>query len=251
MKTDPRGFPGIFAGDFLDFVKVTGQNLTEMIETSHNQVGVHETIVVCRSNKLANRYNQGIRNTVLKYEEELRMNDLVMVVKNNYHWLRNLQEVDFIANGDILEVLRVRGSRDLYDLRFRDVLVRFTDYRELEFEAKLMLDTLTMDSPAMDKERTRVFFAAVSEDYYTVKGKKHKSEAIREDPFFNALQIKFAYAVTCHKAQGGQWKHVYIDQGYLTEENLDKEYYRWLYTAITRATEKVFLVNFRPEFYKE
>jgi exodeoxyribonuclease-5 len=251
LKTDPKGFPGIVADGFPDFVKVTGQNLTELIETSHNEVGISETIVVCRSNKLANRYNLGIRNTVLRYEEELRINDLVMVVKNNYHWLRNSPEVDFIANGDILEVLRVRGSRDLYDLRFRDVMVRFTDYRELEFEAKIMLDTLTVDTPALDKERTRVFFAAVSEDYHTLKGKKHKADAIREDPYFNALQVKFAYAVTCHKAQGGQWKHVYIDQGWLAEENLNQEYYRWLYTAITRATEKVFLVNFRPEFYQK
>ncbi|MFO7616597.1 MAG: ATP-binding domain-containing protein, partial [Bacteroidales bacterium] len=230
-------------------VRVSGQDLPGMIEQSHQQAGLEETIVVCRSNKLANRYNLGIRNMVLQYEEEIRMNDLVMVVKNNYHWLRDSPEVDFIANGDILEILRITGSRELYDLRFRDALVRFTDYRNLEFNAKLMLDTIYLDTPALDKERLREFFAAVSEDYYTVKGKKHKSDAIREDPFFNALQVKFAYAVTCHKAQGGQWKHVYIDQGFIQPESADREYLRWLYTAMTRATEKLFLVNFRPEFF--
>ena len=179
------------------------------------------------------------------------MGDLIMVVKNNYHWLKESEEVDFIANGDILEVNRVKGAKELYGFDFRDVSVRFTDYRIMDFEAKVMLDTLYTDGPALDKDRTRNFFSAVAEDYQYMKGKKHKSDAIREDPFFNALQIKFAYAITCHKAQGGQWKHVYIDQGWQSEENLDREYYRWLYTAITRATEKVFLVNFKSEYFND
>jgi exodeoxyribonuclease-5 len=212
-------------------------------------VGQEETIVLCWSNKLANRYNKGIRSTILQYDEDIRMGDLVMVVKNNYHWLKDSKEVDFIANGDILEINRVKGSRELYGFDFRDLEVRFTDYRVLEFEAKALLDTLYTDTPGMDKDRTRKFFADVSEDYQHMKGKKHKTDAIREDPFYNALQLKFAYAITCHKAQGGQWKHVYIDQGWQTEENLNREYFRWLYTAITRATEKVFLVNFKPEFF--
>jgi exodeoxyribonuclease-5 len=248
IKPDVHGFPGLMAEKFPDFISVTGENLTDMLETSYSRVGQEETIVLCRSNKLANRYNKGIRSTILQYDEDIRMGDLVMVVKNNYHWLKDSKEVDFIANGDILEINRVKGSRELYGFDFRDLEVRFTDYRVLEFEAKALLDTLYTDTPGMDKDRTRKFFADVSEDYQHMKGKKHKTDAIREDPFYNALQLKFAYAITCHKAQGGQWKHVYIDQGWQTEENLNREYFRWLYTAITRATEKVFLVNFKPEF---
>ena len=245
---DVHGFPGLIADKFPDFISVTGENLIDMLESSYNRVGQDETIVLCRSNKLANRYNKGIRSTILQYDEDIRMGDLIMVVKNNYHWLKDSDEVDFIANGDIVEVTRVKGSKELYGFDFRDLSVRFTDYRVMEFDAKAMLDTLTAEGPALEKDRTRSFFSAVSEDYQHMKGKKHKTDAIREDPFFNALQIKFAYAITCHKAQGGQWKHVYIDQGWQTEENLDREYYRWLYTAITRATEKVFLVNFKTEF---
>ncbi len=249
IKPDVHGFPGLMAEKFPDFISVTGENLTDMLETSYSRVGQEETIVLCWSNKLANRYNKVIRSTILQYDEDIRMGDLVMVVKNNYHWLKDSKEVDFIANGDILEINRVKGSRELYGFDFRDLEVRFTDYRVLEFEAKALLDTLYTDTPGMDKDRTRKFFADVSEDYQHMKGKKHKTDAIREDPFYNALQLKFAYAITCHKAQGGQWKHVYIDQGWQIEENLNREYFRWLYTAITRATEKVFLVNFKPEFF--
>jgi len=251
IKPDVKGYPGLIAGNFPDVIRVGGENLIDMLESSYNTVGQEETIVLCRSNKLANRYNKGIRSAILQYEEDIRMGDLVMVVKNNYHWLKESEEIDFIANGDILEVTRVKGSKELYGFDFRDLMVRFTDYRIMEFDSKVMLDTLYSDGPALDKDRTRNFFAAVSEDYQYMKGKKHKSDAIREDPFFNALQIKFAYAITCHKAQGGQWKHVFIDQGWQTEENLDREYYRWLYTAITRATEKVFLVNFKDEFMSD
>lgn len=248
IKPDVHGFPGLTSDRFDDFVSVTGETLTDSLESSYSSVGQEETIVLCRSNKLANRYNKGIRSSILQYDEDIRMGDLVMVVRNNYHWLKDSPEVDFIANGDILEILRVRGTRELYGFDFRDMQVRFTDYRVMEFEAKAMLDTLYSDGPGLEKDRTRKFYVDVSEDYQHMKGKKHKNDAIREDPFYNALQLKFAYAITCHKAQGGQWKHVYIDQGWQTEENLDREYYRWLYTAITRATEKVFLVNFKPEF---
>ena len=249
IKPDVHGFPGLTSDKFDDFVSVTGETLTDSLESSYSSVGQEETIVLCRSNKLANRYNKGIRSTILQYDEDIRMGDLVMVVRNNYHWLKDSPEVDFIANGDILEIQRVRGTRELYGFDFRDLQVRFTDYRVMEFEAKAMLDTLYSDGPGLEKDRTRKFYADVSEDYQQMKGKKHKNDAIREDPFYNALQLKFAHAITCHKAQGGQWKHVYIDQGWQTEENLDREYYRWLYTAITRATEKVFLVNFKPEFF--
>jgi len=240
-----KGFPGLTTGSFNDFTLIHGDTLMEELERSYSSVGIDETMVVCRSNKLANRYNKGIRDLILKYDEEIRYGDLVMVVKNNYYWLKDSPEIDFIANGDILQVMRNRGEKELYDLKFRDLMLRFTDFRTIEFDAKVLMDTIFADTPALDRERMRNFFAAVAEDYQYMKGKKHKTDAIREDPYFNALQIKFAYAVTCHKAQGGQWKHVYIDQGFITEEKTDREYYRWLYTAITRATEKVFLVNFR------
>ena len=244
-----HGYPGLSTGGFTDFVKVSGESLLESLESSYQSVGREETIVLSRSNKLANRYNAGIRNMILSYDEDIRMGDLLMVVRNNYHWLRESPEVDFIANGDILEVTRVKGSKELYGLNFRDLQLKFTDYRLMEFECKAMLDTLFAEGPALDKEQSRKLFSDVSEDYQHMKGKKHKTDAIREDPYYNALQIKFAYAITCHKAQGGQWKHVYIDQGWQPEDRLDREYYRWLYTAITRATEKVFLVNFKNEFF--
>jgi len=251
LAGNPEKFeiPKLDTDGFQDIAAIGGDTLLEELERSYSTAGQEETIVVCRSNKLANRYNKGIRDMILKYDEEMRLGDLLMVVKNNYFWLKDSPEVDFIANGDILEVVRARGSKELYDLNFRDLTLRFTDYREMEFEAKVVMDTLFLDSPAMDRDRMRNFFAAVSLDYQHMKGKKHKTDAIREDPFFNALQIKFAYAVTCHKAQGGQWKHVFIDQGFVNSENIDREYYRWLYTAVTRATEKVFLVNFKPEFF--
>jgi len=249
QKEDKGGFPELESGKYTDFIPIRGDVLMEELERSYGTVGIQETMVVCRSNKLANRYNKGIRDMILRYEEDIRYGDLLMVVKNNYHWLKDAPEIDFIANGDILEVVRTRGEKELYDLNFRDLMLRFTDVRDIEFEAKVIMDTIFAESPALDRDRMRNFFSAVSEDYQYMKGKKHKSDAIREDPYFNALQIKFAYAVTCHKAQGGQWKHVYIDQGFISEDRIDREYLRWLYTAITRATEKVFLVNFRQEFF--
>ena len=172
-----------------------------------------------------------------------------MVVKNNYFWIDESEELDFIANGDIAVVNRINGYKELYGLRFADVNLKLADYKELDFDAKIMMDSLSVESASMDRNRMKEFFFSVMEDYQHVKGKKHRTDAIREDPFFNALQVKFAYAVTCHKAQGGQWKHVYIDQGYITEERMDREYYRWLYTAFTRATEKLFLINFKDEFF--
>jgi len=208
-----------------------------------------ETMIVCRSNKQANNYNQGIRNRILWREEELSNGDQLMIVKNNYYCLKDEEEIDFIANGDIVEIQRVLEYKELYDLRFARVEVCLQDYRDLEFTTWLLLDTLTADGPALDRDSMRDFFFKVMQDYQHVKGKKHRTDAVREDQFFNALQVKYAYAVTCHKAQGGQWNHIYIDQGYITEEKLNLDYYRWLYTAITRATEKVYLVNFRDEFF--
>ena len=250
LEKNDLGYPKLMEGSETDVVRLSGENLIDSLERSYDNPGMDDTIVVCRSNKQANRYNQGIRNNILWKEEELTIGDQLMIVKNNYFWLRDEEEVDFIANGDIAIVNRILGYQDLYGLRFADVNLRLVDYRDLDFDAKIILDSLMVESAALDRDVMREFFFQVMADYQHVKGKKHRTDAVREDPFFNALQVKFAYAVTCHKAQGGQWKHVYVDQGYVSEERLDRDYYRWLYTAITRATEKLFLVNFKDEFFE-
>lgn len=241
-------YPPLEAGGD-DFKRVSGNDLLEQIQSSYDRVGMDDTIIVCRSNRQANRYNEGIRARILWKEEELTIGEQLMIVKNNYYWLKEEQEIDFIANGDIAEIVRIHQYKNLYDLRFARVTLRLTDYRDLEFECWILLDTLSSETASMDRESMREFFFKVMEDYQHVKGKKHRMEAIREDPFFNALQVKYAYALTCHKAQGGQWSHVYVDQGFMDESRLDREYYRWLYTAITRASKQLYLVNFKEEFF--
>ena len=232
-----------------DFIRISGSDLLEQIQSSYDHTGMDNTIVVCRSNRQANRYNQGIRARILWREEELTVGEQLMVVKNNYHWLRDEEEIDFIANGDIAEVVRIHRYKELYDLRFARVTLRLTDYRNFEFECWILLDTLSSESASMSRESMRQFYFKVRADYQHMKGKKHRMEAVREDPFFNAIQVKYAYALTCHKAQGGQWQDVYIDQGFMAEDRFDREYYRWLYTAITRASRQIYLVNFKDEFF--
>jgi exodeoxyribonuclease-5 len=248
LDNNDYDYPGLSENE-QDVVRLSGENLIESIEKSYDNPGIEDTIIVCRSNKQANRYNQGIRNSILWKEEELAVGDQLMIVRNNYYWLKDEEEVDFIANGDIAIVNRIHGYKELYGLRFADVNLRLVDYKNLYFDDKIVLDSLMVESAALDRDAMREFFLKVMDDYQHVKGKKNRTDAVREDPYFNALQVKFAYAVTCHKAQGGQWKHVYIDQGYINEDRMDREYYRWLYTAFTRATEKLFLVNFREEFF--
>ena len=250
LEMNDLGFPRLKENNGADVIRLSGENLVESLERSYDKPGMDETIVVCRSNKQANRYNQGIRNSILWKEEELTVGDQLMIVKNNYFWLKDEEEVDFIANGDIAVINKIYGYQELYGLRFADINLRLADYQNLDFDAKIILDSLVVESAALDRDAMREFFFQVMADYQHVKGKKHRTDAVREDSFFNALQVKFAYAVTCHKAQGGQWKHVYVDQGYITEERIDRDYYRWLYTAITRATEKLYLVNFKEEFFE-
>ncbi len=244
-------YPGLICQEFQDFSRLPGAELLDQLQSSYDQVGLDETMVVCRSNKQANRYNQGIRNRILWREEELTTGEQLMVVKNNYYWLRDVEEVDFIANGDTVEINRIIAYKNLYDLRFAQVELQLKEYDSMDFTAWILLDTLTVEAPAINRESMREFFFKVMEDYQHVKGKKHRMEAVREDPFFNALQVKYAYAVTCHKAQGGQWKHIYIDQGYLPDDRINLDYYRWLYTAITRTTDQAFLVNFKDEFFAD
>ncbi len=233
--------------EYADIISLSGAELIECITESYDRVGVENTLIVCRSNKRANRYNQGIRNQILWREEELCPGDLLMVVKNNYFWLKDFPQADFIANGDVVEIVRVANYIDLYDLRFAECTVKLVDY-DLELDTILLLNSLHSDSASLGQEESKQFFYSVLEDYADLTPRKRQYDAVKENKYFNALQIKYANAITCHKAQGGQWKEVYIDAGYLTEDNLDIEYLRWLYTAITRATEKIYLVGFKDEY---
>lgn len=228
---------------------IDGRDLTEWIEKSYDIYGMEEVMVLCRSNKRANQYNEGIRKQVLYREEEVTKGDLLMVVKNNYTWLKDQPEIDFIANGDILRVVKVNKNVERYGFRFAFAHLTMIDY-EIEFDAWIILDTLNIDSAAMGKEAFYKLYNSVLEDYSDLTPRNKQYRAVKEDPFFNALQVKFAYAVTCHKAQGGQWKSVFIDQGYVNSEKIDLEYLRWLYTAITRATEELYLVNFPENMVK-
>ena len=239
--------PPIRVEGFPDVKVVNGNELIETIGECYDKVGMDETIVVCRSNKRANIYNKGIRNTILYREEELESGDWLMVAKNNYFWAEQCKEMDFIANGDIAEVRRVRREREMYGFRFADVTLRFPDYDEMELDVTVLLDTLHTDSPALPKEMNDKFFYSVLEDYVDITTKRERMKKMKADPYYNALQVKYAYAVTCHKAQGGQWKRVFLDQGYMTEDMLSPDYFRWLYTAFTRATETLYLVNWPKE----
>ena len=239
--------PPIRVEGFPDIKVVPGNELIETINDCYEQVSMDETIVVCRSNKRANIYNKGIRNTILYREEELESGDLLMVAKNNYFWTEGCKEIDFIANGDIAEVRRVRREREMYGFRFADVTLRFSDYNDMELEATVLLDTLHTESPALPKEMNDKLFYAVLEDYADITIKRERMKKMKSDPYYNALQVKYAYAVTCHKAQGGQWKRVFLDQGYMTEDMLSPDYFRWLYTAFTRVTETLYLVNWPKE----
>ena len=235
---------------FSDVCRLPGDELVESLTTAYSHWGADDCMIICRSNKRANIYNQGIRNMILYREEELSTGDRIMVVKNNYYWIERLvreqhqaQPLSFIANGDIAVVRRVRRTRELYGFRFADVLLSFPDYDDYELETTVLLDTLHSESPSLTREESNRLFEAVMEDYADISQKKERYKQLREDPHFNALQIKYAYAVTCHKAQGGQWSAIYLDQGYLPPDTSATDYYRWLYTAFTRATEQVYLVN--------
>lgn len=239
--------PRIKADGFPDIRIISGGELIDTINECYDKAGMDETMIICRSNKRANLYNKGIRNTILYREDELNTGDLLMVAKNNYYWGADCKEMDFIANGDIAVVRRVRRTHEMYGFRFADVTLCFPDYNDLELDVKILLDTLHSDSPALTREESDRLFQAVQEDYGDITVKRERMKKIKEDTWYNALQVKYAYAVTCHKAQGGQWQRVFVDQGYMTEEMLTPDYYRWLYTAFTRATEVLYLVNWPEE----
>ena len=239
-------FPHFDTEGFTDIRYLNGMDLIDEIQRAYNGVGVEDTIVVTRSNKRANMYNNGIRNRVLMKEDELTNGDLLMVTKNNYFWNKPYKEIDFIANGDILEVVRVKKSRTMYGSRFVDLTLRSLDY-DWEIDAFVWLDLLQSDSPAHANQLHQELFQVIAEDYPEITQRRMLVKKIYENEYFNALQVKFAYAVTCHKAQGGQWKKVFIDPGQVSDEQVNSDFYRWMYTALTRASENVFLVNFPTE----
>ena len=239
--------PKIRLEGFADISIVSGDELIESIASSYATVGTDETMVITRSNKRANIFNQGIRNTILGCEDELTTGDLVMVVKNKYLEKDRSTDLSFIANGDHAVVRRVRNIRELYGFRFADVSLEFPDYNKTELDTVVVLDTLVAEAPALTQEQNTKLFQSVMEDYTDIPRKADRMKQLREDQYFNAMQIKFGYAVTCHKAQGGQWAHIYLDQGYMTDEMLTTDYIHWLYTAFTRATGHLYLVNWNKE----
>jgi hypothetical protein len=207
-------------------------------------------VVICRSNKRANMFNREIRNRVLFQENEISSGDFLMVVRNNYFWLDPQSAPGFIANGDIIQVQQIRNTEELYGLRFADVTVKMVDYPdEPAFDVKILLDVLMAEAPALPEEARKKLFSSVIEEYNDIPERSIRFEKVRTNPYYNALQVKFAYALTCHKTQGGQWQHVFIDQGYLKEDMIDQEYLRWLYTALTRATNRVYLLGFQDKFF--
>jgi exodeoxyribonuclease-5 len=227
-----------------------GMDIQDALEDAYSQSGVEGTVVICRSNKRANLYNQQIRARIRGQEDELSTGDFLMVVRNNYFWLPEGSKAGFIANGDMVEVMRIYEINELYDCRFARISVRLVDYPDEEnLECIVLLDVLTSESPAMTYEQYKKFYDEVAKDYTDIPKRAQRNKEIKLNPYFNALQVKFAYAITCHKSQGGQWENVFVEQGYFTSDMLSKEYFRWLYTALTRTTKKLHLINFKKEFF--
>lgn len=235
---------------FTDIFKMTSEKLEDGLRYAYSKYGTENTCIITRSNKAAVQYNGYIRRTIHFYEDEISSGDLLMIVKNNYTYMAESEKVNFLANGDMVEVMKIRNFEERYGLRFATLELRLLDYpEEPYFEGKVILDTLYSSGPSLSRDQNRSLYDQVSEDYADLANKTERMEFIRKDPYLTALQVKFAYALTCHKAQGGQWQAVFIDQGYLVEDQVDKEFVRWLYTAVTRATEELYLVNFSPSFF--
>ena len=240
-------FPSIITNN--EVIRInTGEDLQDALESAYSNNGINNTSVICRSNKRANLYNQQIRAKIRWQENEISSGDMLMVVRNNYFWLDESSKAGFIANGDIIMVTKINETIERYGFRFARASVEMVDYpKEKNLDLLLLLDTLTSESPTISYDQYQKLYKEISEDY---KGQKEINKKIKEDEFFNALQIKFAYAITCHKSQGGQWENIFVDMGYFTDEMLDKAYLRWLYTAITRATKKLYLINFNNNFFE-
>ena len=235
-----------------DIESVSGGEFLEKLQDCYDKYGRDQTIVITRSNKRANHYNEGIRRNILFAEEEIESGDMLMVVKNNYHYTERIEDcpMSFIANGDIARLKRIRRFEELYGFRYTSAVLEFDDYDSTEIECKVLLDTLSSESPSLTYEQSQKLFYEIEKDYTDIKSKIKRFKEIRENPYYNALQVKFSYAVTCHKAQGGQWSAVFIDRFLFGDEPMTKDMLRWLYTALTRATERVFLVNFDEKFFE-
>ena len=233
-----------------DVTRITGEDLEDLLHTAFSSAEHAETVVVCRSNKRANMFNREIRNRILFMENEISSGDFLMVVKNNYFWLEPQSGPGFIANGDIIEVLRIKQTEEIYGFRFADVTIRLVDYPgEPTLDVKILLDVLMAETPALPDEAQKRLFGTVLDEFNDIPQRALRMEKVRTNPYYNALQVKFSYALTCHKTQGGQWQNVFIDQGYLKEDMIDYEYLRWLYTALTRASRKVYLLGFQEKFF--
>lgn len=242
--------PKFLTQGFKDIFSIRGLRLIEGLEYAYRTYNIEKTLVVCRSNKSANMYNNQIRSRLLYRDEAITGGDHIMVVKNNYFWLPENTETSFIANGDMAKVLRVRREEERYGFKFIEVSLELLDYPDLgNITCKAILDTLQVDAPSLTNAQQQQLFDGLNEDYAHIINKRERMQAIKDDPYYNALQIKFAYAVTCHKAQGGQWDAVFVDQGFLTEDMIDLDFLRWLYTAATRAKKQLFLVNFSQRFF--
>ena len=241
-----------FDMQFPDFEAIGGLDIMEKLQDAYDKYGSDETIIVTRSNKRANRYNEGVRRYNLSAEEAIESGDRLMVVKNNYHYTERIENcpMSFIANGDIALLKRIRRFEEFYGFRFADAVLSFADYNDTEIECKILLDTINSESPSLTRDESRRLFDEVEQDYLDIRSKIKRYKEIRENPHYNAVQVKFAYAVTCHKAQGGQWRAVFIDRCLFGDEPMSKDMLRWLYTAITRATDKVYLVNFDDRFFE-
>jgi exodeoxyribonuclease-5 len=234
-----------------DVIRIdNGTELEELLNHTYSGRDFEKGIVVCRSNKRANLFNQQVRNRILQFENEIEGGDFLMVVRNNYYWLDEKSQAGFIANGDLIRLVRILKVEEMYGFRFADVEIELLDYpEEKEIEVKILLNTLGSDGPGLTESDSQQLFEKVEEDYIDIPERRKRMGKMKKNRWLNALHVKFAYAMTCHKTQGGQWPVVIIDQGYLTDENINSEYQRWLYTALTRSTEKVYLVNFRDEFF--
>lgn len=237
--------PTLEISGFDDVEVVSGEFLSEKVEECYAQEGgAVETIIITRSNKRAVMFNQGIRARVLYMDAEITTGDMLLVAKNNYFWAADYDGIDFIANGDVAVVKRISEVTEEYGFRFADVTLEFPDYNNAEIDAKIILDALYAESPALSREQNNNLYLRVMDDYAHITRKSEKYKRLKQDPFFNALQVKFAYSVTCHKAQGGQWRNVFVDMGYIPEEAFSNvDFYRWLYTSFTRATDHIFLIN--------
>jgi exodeoxyribonuclease V len=249
-EEDISSFPQLFCKVFPDVTNLSGAELMEELNSCYSQYGLEDTLVVTRSNKRANLYNKGVRSSILFKEEELSAGDYLLIMKNNYHWLKGNEEISFIANGDIARVLRIKKQYELYGYRFADIVCELVDYKMAEIDVRIILDSIGTDTAGLSVQEQELFLNNVLEDYQDVSPPRKQYEKARENDFYNALQVKFAYAMTCHKAQGGQWKAVFVDLGYFTEEYLSREMVRWLYTAVTRATDRLYFVNFPKEFFE-